>query len=525
MDKLQNVTFASRKYDKEFETSVITELIRNRDRFGELMIEKLEPTYFTYDALKLLLIEIKNYYKKYDSMPNFDNFQNEIVDSKLDEVTKNLLKKTLKYCHRKVKRIEKGELNDDSEANRSKIHGFVKTREYMRLAAFIFNNSQDMDDNSNNSLLLANIDDRVRDIMKLDDDSGYGTMLFDKKNFIIKKKSGLRISTMLPALDEVLDGGYEKSRIYAILAPSGVGKSTLMTYFSKVFLLGYNVLYVTLEDPEEDVKRKMYASLTSVNSNDLEEHQDKVLEELEKIENDETTGNYVIKSFNSGELSPKKLQTWKRNYEKHNRMKFDVMFIDYVECMCADKVSDNQWKDEEKVVRGLERIAIDDECAVWYAVQAHTAHKYVSTITTEHAFGSKEKVKKAHVIITMGKSMEQKQEHLGNIVLEKSKISMDGIIFEDSIINNGTLQIVLKNKGQAVDTSIMEKGNDIIRQKVNTKKDIEQPPLEDIVDENDFTKIEAFNNNQDFDEPLVENIELSNLSDEVDSLLEKEFSN
>ena len=55
--------------------------------------------------------------------------------------------------------------------------------------------------------------------------------------------------------------------------------------------------------------------------------------------------------------------------------------------------------------------------------------------------GSIKKAQVGHVIITVAKSLQQKEMNLATIAITKSRIGKDGIVFENCKFDNGMLEI------------------------------------------------------------------------------------
>ncbi|ASA77431.1 ATPase domain-containing protein [Thermococcus sp. 5-4] len=69
---------------------------------------------------------------------------------------------------------------------------------------------------------------------------------------------GKRISTGIPGLDVMLRGGLIPGRTYLVKGAPGTGKTTLAMHFAMAGIAnGENVLYVTLEEPAENLRADM----------------------------------------------------------------------------------------------------------------------------------------------------------------------------------------------------------------------------------------------------------------------------
>ncbi|EEB74226.1 ATPase domain-containing protein [Thermococcus sp. AM4] len=67
-----------------------------------------------------------------------------------------------------------------------------------------------------------------------------------------------RISTGIPGLDEMLGGGLIAGRAYLVEGPPGAGKTILAMHFAMAGVeRGENALYVTLEEPADQLKEDM----------------------------------------------------------------------------------------------------------------------------------------------------------------------------------------------------------------------------------------------------------------------------
>ncbi|NJE42180.1 gas vesicle protein GvpD [Thermococcus sp. GR6] len=67
-----------------------------------------------------------------------------------------------------------------------------------------------------------------------------------------------RISTGIPGLDAMLNGGLIPGRTYLVKGAPGTGKTTLAMHFAMAGIAnGENVLYVTLEEPADNLRADM----------------------------------------------------------------------------------------------------------------------------------------------------------------------------------------------------------------------------------------------------------------------------
>jgi hypothetical protein len=84
-----------------------------------------------------------------------------------------------------------------------------------------------------------------------------------------------------------------------------------------------------------------------------------------------------------------------------------------------------------------------DDTHMFYANDIYTHNSSISAdvVTTDQMGGSIKKAQVAHVIITVAKSLQQKEMNLATIAITKSRIGKDGIVFENCKFDNGMLEI------------------------------------------------------------------------------------
>ena len=81
----------------------------------------------------------------------------------------------------------------------------------------------------------------------------------------------------ITGIDNILDGGLAKGEIGLFLAPTGVGKTTVLTKVANsAFNNGYNVLQIFFEDNPKVIQRKHFTCWTEISLNELTERKDEV---------------------------------------------------------------------------------------------------------------------------------------------------------------------------------------------------------------------------------------------------------
>ena len=121
--------------------------------------------------------------------------------------------------------------------------------------------------------------------------------------------------------------------------------------------------------------------------------------------------------------------------------KIDMISLDYIDCVVPDKNLGDEWKSEGSVMRGFESMCHELDVAGWTATQGNRSSISSDVVTTDQMGGSIKKAQVGHVIITVAKSLQQKEMKLATIAITKSRIGRDGIVFENCKFDNELMEI------------------------------------------------------------------------------------
>jgi hypothetical protein len=84
-----------------------------------------------------------------------------------------------------------------------------------------------------------------------------------------------------------------------------------------------------------------------------------------------------------------------------------------------------------------------EDTHMFFANDIYTHNSSISSevVTTDQMGGSIKKAQVGHVIITVAKTLQQKDMNLATIAITKSRLGKDGVIFENCKFNNELLEI------------------------------------------------------------------------------------
>ena len=244
----------------------------------------------------------------------------------------------------------------------------------------------------------------------------------------------------ISGIDRLLKGGLAKGEIGVILAPTGVGKTTLMTKITNhAFNLGYNVLQLFFEDNPKIIQRKHITLWTKIHPDELTLRKDEVMTKVNEIK-EAMPNHLILKKLPSDTMTMLQIKNQIRKMVADG-IKIDMVTLDYIDCVVPDKNLGDEWKSEGSVMRAFEAMCHEMDLVGWTATQGNRSSISSEVVTTDQMGGSIKKAQVGHVIITVAKSLQQKEMKLATIAITKSRIGDDGVVFENCKFDNGMLEI------------------------------------------------------------------------------------
>jgi replicative DNA helicase len=244
----------------------------------------------------------------------------------------------------------------------------------------------------------------------------------------------------IPGIDKLLKGGLAKGEIGVILAPTGVGKSTVLTKISNhAFNLGFNVLQIFFEDNPKVIQRKHYILWTKIHPDDLSDRKEEVMTKVKHIE-ESMPNKLMLKKLPSDTVTMLQIKNQIRKMIADGT-KVDMVVLDYIDCVVPDKNLGDEWKSEGSVMRGFEAMCHELSLVGWTATQGNRSSISSEVVTTDQMGGSIKKAQVGHVIISVAKTLQQKELKLATIAITKSRIGDDGVVFENCKFDNAMIDI------------------------------------------------------------------------------------
>lgn len=410
-----------------FQKSLIKVIIEDK-KFAVTIIDVIESKYFDGPYFRYIIENVKEMYSKYGEIPSYDTVAQKIMSENTKDTTTSIHIDTLKS-------IKEHELSDEGWIKDTSMN-FCKQqvlKKELKLVEKIIENGdfeeyRKIEKIIQNALQVGASSDDIRDV-------------FENIEGALQKDSRLPVPLGVTGLDNLLKGGLGVGELGVILAPTGTGKTTFLTKIANTaYNQGKNVLQIFFEDNVTNILRKHYTIWTGIAPDDQIERKEEVIE-LVKQKESESTGKIKLLKMPSDSVTISEIKSKLRKLHSEG-FSVDVLVIDYIDCISPEKSNfGEEWKGEGNVMRSLEAMTSEFNLVIWTATQGNRESISSEVVTTDQMGGSIKKAQIGHVVVSIAKTLEQKEHNLATITLLKSRIGRDGVIFQNCKFNNEYLDI------------------------------------------------------------------------------------
>lgn len=397
-------------FGKSFQENLCRLLLYDRP-FCDQIKEVLDVGFFELKYLQLFTKKLFDYKDKYQIHPSNEALTS-IFRSELEEENPVLQKQVRDF----FVRLTTNEAIEDQEYTKSKALDFCK--------------KQVLKDAIMKSVPLLNrcsfeeIEKLISDALHLglDNDYGYDYIKDFEDRFLIKSRNP--ISTGWHKIDKITHGGLGIGELAVVIAPTGAGKSHLLVHFgANAMKQGKNVAHITLELSDTAVARRYDACLTGYNLNHLLEKKDEILEAIQEVD-----GQLIIKEYPTKSAT---VATIKNHLEKirQNEMPIDMIIVDYGDLLRPIGKHTEKRHDLESIYEDLRALAQEFKCPLITASQTNRKGLNEEVITMESISEAFNKCFVADFIISLSRTIKDKNCNIGRIFVAKNRSGPDAIIY------------------------------------------------------------------------------------------------
>ena len=408
-----------------FQQGLLKTIIEDK-KFAVLIIDVIKSSYFDGPYFKYLMENIKELHELYKAIPNYDTLQQKIMSENLNtsgkvhldtlaEIKKLILEDSsyikatsLNFCRQQV--LKKALKESDEIIQNGAFEEYNKIQGLITNALQIGAHTDD----------ISEISEGVRESLQ--------------------KDARVPFPTGINGIDNLLKGGLARGELGIILAPTGIGKTSALTKFANTaYNCNATVLQIFFEDNSNEIRKKHYTIWTGIISDNQQSNEELVVQKVNEITSNRKNRLYLLKLSPFG-ISVADIRNKVRKLESEGH-KIDLLVLDYIDCISLEKsVEGEEWKGEGTIMRSLEAMCDEFDIAIWTATQGNRESMKSDVVTSDQMGGSIKKAQIGHVVISIAKSLTQKENNLATVTLLKSRIGKDGIVFQNCKFDNELLE-------------------------------------------------------------------------------------
>lgn len=413
----------------DYQYRLIAQILTD-SRFGNAIIDIVDPNYFEDSYLRVIVAVIKEAKEKDDIIPDMGSIRIRLLEDVKDDMQQ-------KFVIKQLEKINNASLNDSFKVQDIAMK-FCKQQELKKSIKQIQKiiDKGDIDDYDECEIIL-------RKALEYGNNKDDGMDVFDNLKDVLIDDFRRPIRTGINGLDEIMDGGLSKSELAVILAPFGVGKTTMITKLANTAMNdGYKVLQIFFEDNPKVIQRKHLSCWSGIELNNLSLHKDEIydLAKEKMVQSKDGKGILKLKKFPSDGTTIPIIRQYIRKLIAQG-FRPDIVLLDYIDCVQPSRNFDDANIGEGSVMRQFESMLAELDMAGWTAVQGNRSSIGANVVEANQMGGSIKKGQIGHFIVSIAKTLDQKEAGTATMAILKSRFGKDGIILEDITFDNSRIQI------------------------------------------------------------------------------------
>ena len=407
-----------------FQLKFIAQLLTD-SKYGNSVMDMVKPEYFDDEKLRCIVMHIKNNFEQYDAIPDYTSM--EIL------LRKETSGHQLEHCLALLAKSKEYGFNNSGQIQET-ASIFFKQQETIKVAREILKIAEDGDTNK-----YHECEDLLKRALELGNSKDEVIDVFDNIDDVLSDDFRNPVATGIIGLDKNMDGGLSKGELGVILAPFGVGKTTMITKIANTAKnQGLNVLQIFFEDNPKVIQRKHYSCWTGIGLNELQDRRDEVKQIVRERQAEQ--GKIKLKKFPSnGTTIPMIRQYIRKQIAQGFRP--DVVLLDYIDCVTPSRNFTDNNIAEGNIMREFESMLDELQLVGWTAVQGNRSSIGAEVVQADQIGGSIKKGQIGHFIVSIAKTMAQKEDSSATMAILKSRFGPDGIVFRHCIFDNKTVKI------------------------------------------------------------------------------------
>lgn len=302
----------------KIEDVILSNLILNFD-YTKKVFPHLKEEYFSDNDNQILFNLVSDFIKKYKKLPTRKILAVEL--EKKPNISEESVKSIISFLR---------EMKVDKETSLEWLT--ENTEKYCRDKAIT--------DAIHNSIVLLDNEEEKQGIPKLLENAlsisfftkiGHDYFEDYQKRWDFYNTEEEKIPFDLPILNKITKGGLLRKTLTILMAPSGIGKSTFMCHFAaSQMMLGYNVLYISLEMSEEMIGERIDQNIMGLTDDQLHHLSNEKFKAQLEAKKKKCNGRMIIQEFPARQAGAAHFRHLINELRFKKKFTPDIIYVDYV---------------------------------------------------------------------------------------------------------------------------------------------------------------------------------------------------
>jgi len=391
------------EFSENIQRGILYFLKSDKDFYLQI-VNLVNPDYFEFPSHAKIFGVIKEYYDKYHKLPT-DDFILQDLKKKLGS-RENVSDYEDEILY--VNNLDTSTVSN-SEYMLDLVEGFAK-KEAMK-SAIAQSISLIKEDR------VEEVEALVRKALLINRDIDTGQSYFDdylgRWDRIFNKKTEKKYKTILPSINQSLEGGLGSKELAMVVAPPGVGKSLFLVNQAVHSLVeGRKVLYISLEMSEDKIAQRFDSVMTLIPQFKLKEptNQLSVKERLDLFQKEFPGCQLVIKEFPTGQASINTIRNLMVQLKNYEEFEPDLLIVDYLELLRPTREILQEYQAQQRIAEELRGIAMEHDFLIWTATQTNRQGRMVKIITDAELGDSYGKIRTCDFAVSLNQTEEEFDE-------------------------------------------------------------------------------------------------------------------
>lgn len=433
-------------FGKNFQEALCLLMLEDRP-FADQITEVFDITFLELGYLRLFTSKVMNYREKYGVHPT-KKIMATVIKSDMDKENEAIQKQVRDYFARIM------------------TAGTLKDSEFIKDKALDFCRKQKLKGAMLKSVDLLQtcsfdeISKIINDALVLGSDSnfGYDYLKDFEERFELKARDP--VSTGWSEIDSICGKGLGKGELGVVVAPTGAGKSMVLTHLgAQALLRGVTVVHYTLELSDTTIASRYDSCITGVGLNDLYSFKELIYEKVQDVK-----GQLIVKEYPTKSASTR---TIKNHLEKlvNRGIEPGLIILDYGDLLRPVTTRKEKRTELESIYEEMRCVAQEFQCPVWTASQTNRSGLNAEVITMESISEAFSKCFVADFIFTVSRTMEDKTSNTGRIYVAKNRNGPDGLVYPIFMDTSNVKIRVLPPSDNEEDELTAKSQSDILKEK------------------------------------------------------------